>query len=264
MLEVTAVPAFSDNYFWLLHRPGEARAAIVDPGDAEPVEAALAARGLQLASILITHHHPDHIGGVAALAERWKPQILSPVDSRIPVATARVQDGERVRIEGLGLDFDVLAVPGHTSTHVAYYRPGTLLCGDTLFALGCGRLFDGTAAQLLASLDRISALPGDTLAYCAHEYTLSNAAFALETQPGHAPLVERIAAIRALRARGAATVPMSIAEERASNPFLRIDDPSLRTRVAQVQGVEPTDRVASFAALRRWKDGYQPPADWFG
>jgi len=170
---VTAIPAFSDNYIWLVTTGGET-CAVVDPGDAEPVLRALNREALQLSSILLTHHHPDHTGGVAELVKVSGAAVYGPHDPRIPGQTRSFSEGERVELEDLGLSFGVLEVPGHTSTHIAFFGHGCLFCGDTLFSVGCGRLFEGTAGQMQESLDKLAALPPDTRVYCAHEYTLSN------------------------------------------------------------------------------------------
>lgn len=260
-IEVIPIPAFTDNYLWLLVRDG--KAVVVDPGDAAPVEKALAERALELVAILVTHHHPDHIGGLPALLAHHPVPVHGPRAERrtIPQLTSELAEGDALDL--LGRHFQVMEVPGHTSGHIAYYSPCTdleppiLLCGDTLFSAGCGRLFEGTAAQLQASLARLATLPGATQVYCTHEYTLSNLAFANVVEPGNAPLAEYTERARALRAAGVPTLPSSIELELRINPFLRTDQPAVRRAAAGHAGHEPADAAETFAVLRRWKDGFR-------
>ena len=253
-MRLTALPAFEDNYIWALV-DDEGNAVIVDPGDAAPVLAA-SDLGLWPAGVLLTHHHPDHCGGMAALRERWPTlPVFAPDDPRIPHATERVGEGSRFQLNNW--DFTVLAVPGHTLSHIAFHgAEGHLFCGDTLFSLGCGRLFEGTPAQMLVSLERLAALPGDTAVCCGHEYTLANAAFARAVDPANDALRRRTEEAQAMRNAGRPTLPSTLATELATNPFLRVDTPAVRTAVAQRLGHAPTDRVETFAELRRWKDGF--------
>lgn len=251
-MTLLALPALADNYIWLLAQGSDA--LVVDPGEPGPVERALAQHGLRLQAILLTHHHNDHIGAAQELAGRHGCRVHAPRDERIAAADVRVGDGDRVVLERPAFTFDVLEIPGHTRSHVAYHGAGVLFCGDTLFSVGCGRLFEGTPAQMLASLDRLAALPGDTRVCCGHEYTQANCAFARVIDPANAALAARAAQADAQRARGEPTVPSTLADERASNPFLRIDAPALRDAL----GVD--DRVARFAELRRRKDDFRMPA----
>ena len=257
-MRLQPLPAFADNYIWTLEgaaSPASMGAVIVDPGQAAPVLAA-AAQGLRPALMLLTHHHPDHIGGAAELLRHW-PQlpVFAPDDDRIDLECTRVGNGDRVERDGW--HFEVLAVPGHTVSHIAFSGHGHLFCGDTLFSLGCGRLFEGTPAQMLASLDRLAALPDDTRVCCGHEYTLANAAFAGVVDPDNPALRRRTEDATAMRQTGRPTLPSTIADERAANPFLRVDDAAVRTAVAARLGRDLVDRVETFAELRRWKDGFR-------
>lgn len=255
MLHTLALPALQDNYIWLL-AGSDGACVVVDPGDAAPVFEA-AARGLRPVAVLITHHHPDHIGGVDALLARFPVPCFGPDDPRIPAAATRVGDGDRVDVPALGVAFDVMAVPGHTRSHLAFHGAGVLFCGDSLFSLGCGRLFEGTPEQGLASLDRLAGLPGDTVVCCTHEYTQANGRFARAVEPDNPARDARVAEVDAQRARGEPSLPTTIASELACNPFLRVDAPGVRATLAQRLGSEPRDRVQAFAALRAWKDGFR-------
>lgn len=251
MFSVSLIPAFKDNYIWLLTR-GQ-RAAVVDPGDAAPVLARLEADGLVLESILITHHHADHQGGVAALVERWQPEVFAPAAESITGCSRPLSGGERIEV--LGLSLDVMAVPGHTLGHLAYLGPGVLFCGDTLFGAGCGRLFEGTAAQMSASLEAIAALPPETLIYCAHEYTEMNLRFALAVEPDNPALLQRVTKVATLRAAGQSSVPSTLADELATNPFLRCAEPVVVAAGAQ-HGAVGTSKEAVFAAIRGWRNNF--------
>jgi hydroxyacylglutathione hydrolase len=256
MASLRPLPALRDNYIWLLADETAGSALVVDPGEAAPVLDALATAGLRLATILLTHHHADHIGGVAELAKRYPGvAIYAPRDSRIACATHRVGDGDTLAVAP-SAHFTVIEVHGHTRSHIAYYGEGLLFCGDALFSLGCGRVFEGTPAEMLASLDRLAELPADTRICCAHEYTLANAAFALSVEPGNHALQARTHAARALRARNAPTLPAVLADELAANPFLRVDAMGDANIPWPTQTRPTPDRVARFAALRLAKDHF--------
>jgi hydroxyacylglutathione hydrolase len=266
MMKVEAIPAFQDNYIWAIH-DGHV-AAVVDPGEAAPVEDFLARRSLKLGAIVITHHHGDHQGGVEDLLARHPSTpdgapmpVIGPAGERIGHRTVAVREGDTVTVASPSFTMRVLDVPGHTAGHVAYVGelPGAgpaVFCGDTLFASGCGRLFEGTPAQMLASLDKLAALPGDTHVYCAHEYTRGNVRFARAVEPENAALAAWDARVEDLRAAGTPTVPTTIAQERAVNPFLRSREPDVRRAVAAEQGAQQGD-AANFGALRSWKDGFR-------
>ena len=258
MLEVSPVRAFSDNYLWLIRTPGDpAGAVVVDPGDARPVQVALEKQGLELRAILVTHHHPDHVGGVRALAERYSAMVFGPARETVPCEFRPLEGGAVVTLAGLGLEFDVMDVPGHTLGHIAYHGHGALFCGDTLFSAGCGRLFEGTPAQMLDSLDRIAALPDETLVYCAHEYTLGNLRFAAAVEPGNADVLETLEAVQALRSRDAITLPTTLGHERLVNPFLRCREPTVRAAAEARAGRPLPDARDVFAVVRGWKDGFR-------
>lgn len=265
-LELVPVPAFTDNYLWLLTRGDQA--VVVDPGDAAPVEAALAERGLHLVAILVTHHHPDHIGGLKALLQHRDIPVYGPRRERQTIRQLSVELVEGDSVEVLGRRFAVLEVPGHTLGHIAYYAQARdldaplLLCGDTLFSGGCGRLFEGTPQQMHISLARLAALPGATQVYCTHEYTLSNLAFAQAVEPDNAALRDHVTHVKALRAAGTPSLPSSIELELRINPFLRAAQPAVRDAAQRQLGHAPADEVETFAALRAWKDGFRaPPAE---
>lgn len=259
MLDVHAIPAFTDNYLWLLTRGGDA--VIVDPGDAAPVLQVLEARGLRLTAILITHWHPDHTGGITKLLDKvGTVPVYGPRAefSRIPQITHQLDDGDKVDV--LGQTFDVLAVPGHTLGHIAYFSDGQLFCGDTLFSAGCGRLFEGTPEQMHASLDRLAALPPQTKIYCTHEYTMSNLAFAITVEPQNKALLGRLDEVRQLRAAKQPSLPSSLEIELATNPFLRTTVHGV-IKAAQAHSNQLSSKPDQvFAALRRWKDEFKTPA----
>jgi hydroxyacylglutathione hydrolase len=254
MFDVIQIPALKDNYIWLLRK--DASAVVVDPGDAAPVLDVLRREGLVLSSILITHHHQDHRGGVEdLLAYSPSTQVFGPAEESITGVTTPLRGGECVRFVSLGLDLRVIAVPGHTLGHLAYHGEDCLFCGDTLFAGGCGRLFEGTPRSMYESLARLAALPDDTQIYCAHEYNEANLSFALAVEPENRVLRRRAGEVAVIRAKGMSTVPSTLAVEKATNPFLRCQEPEV-IAAARAHGAAENDPVAVFAALREWKNSF--------
>lgn len=257
-MHVHPVPAFSDNYLWILH--DDRYAAVVDPGDARPVIDYLAANDLTLAAILCTHHHADHVGGVNALLDflrgRGTIPVYGPAGEDIPARTVALREGERVALPALELEFEVLDVPGHTAGHIAYVGHDMLFCGDTLFGCGCGRMFEGTPAQFVSSLAKFKALAPQTRVYCAHEYTMGNIKFAEAVEPGNRDLQLRKAFSAARRHRDEPTLPSTIGLELATNPFLRWDAPEVMTSAGKHAGKSQTTREEVFATLRQWKNNF--------
>jgi len=259
MLKIDALPAFTDNYIWLLQDPEQRTCVAVDPGDAGPVQAWLDAhRDWRLTDILITHHHHDHVGGVLQLKERHGAKVHGPAEETIPGRDNALTDGQSIEV--LGHRFEVIEVPGHTSGHIAYYhddpKEPLLLSGDTLFAAGCGRLFEGTAAQMFSSLQRLAALPANTRIYCTHEYTLSNLRFAQAVEPDNPEIGERLEQVIRLRDAKRITLPSELRIEHATNPFLRSAEGAVAAAASRHAGRQLDTPENVFAALRAWKDSF--------
>src|SRR5262245_34473467 len=251
-MEIVPLPAFRDNYIWTLR--DDRHAAVVDPGEAGPVKRYLAREKLRLVAILATHHHPDHTGGIDELVAGQRVPVFGPKAEPIPALTDPVGQGDKVNVPELSALFSVLDIPGHTRAHVAYYGLGSLFCGDTLFACGCGRVFEGTPEQMVDSLAKLAALPDDTKVYCGHEYTLANIEFARKVDPGNAALAAREEKARKLREAGRPTLPSTLGEERATNPFLRCSEPVVVESANKYLGARAADPVRVFAAIRDWKN----------
>lgn len=254
-VQVSPLRAFSDNYIWCIHN--EEQVVVVDPGDADPVLDFLTERDLKLAAILVTHHHHDHTGGVTKLASlRPDIPVIGPQGGHIRGITQSVQEGAKTVIEALDLEFTVIEVPGHTLDHIAFYGHNILLCGDTLFNGGCGRLFEGTAEQMLNSLDKLKHLPGDTTVYCAHEYTTANLEFAAAVEPENSAIKEYQSVVKTLREDDEPTVPCALSLQFDINPFMRTQEDIIARRAAHKSDEPLTDEVSVFAAIRQWKDNF--------
>ena len=258
MLQIVPVKAFKDNYVWTLRNASHA--AVVDPGEAAPVLDYLAREKLKLAAILATHHHADHVGGITDLLAAQKDPagvpVYGPKNEPIATLTCPVSEGDSVTIPQLGAKFSVLDIPGHTRAHIAYYGAGALFCGDTLFACGCGRVFEGTAEQMYASLEKLRALPDETKVYCGHEYTLANIGFAEAVEPSNASLKTRLERDQRLRDAGQPTLPSTLGEEKATNPFLRCREPAVVESANKYLGARIADPARVFAAIRDWKNRF--------
>ena len=253
MFEIIRIPAFKDNYIWLLRKG--ASAVAVDPGDAQPVIDVLTQTGLSLRAVFVTHHHQDHQGGVADLVRQFPVPVFGPAAESITAVTHPLPGGERIHCDALDCEVEVLSTPGHTAGHLSYLACGCLFCGDTLFAGGCGRVFEGSPRQLYDSLRRLSALPDDTRVFCAHEYTESNLRFALAVEPGNSCLRDRIDEVAEIRGEGLATLPSTMILEKQTNPFLRCSEPEV-VASARMHGARSDDPVEVFAALREWKNRF--------
>lgn len=258
---IVAIRAFTDNYIWVIR--DHCHAAVIDPGDASPVLDYLQREELKLIAILNTHHHNDHVGGNAALLREFPVPVYGPANESIPTVTHRLKEcTDHESEEGnaylpdFSLTFRVLDIPGHTAGHIAYYGANLLFCGDTLFGCGCGRLFEGTAQQMVDSLQKLGDLPKETEVYCGHEYTLNNIRFARLVEPGNQALIERETAVEALRKQNIPTLPSTVAMEKSTNPFLRCDQPEIIRNASVYAGKPLTDPVSVFAAIRDWKDHF--------
>lgn len=253
MTQVIPIPALRDNYVWLL-AGDNGHCAVVDPGEAPPVLEEIRQRGLTLDAILITHHHPDHQGGVDAILAQRDVPVYGPADENINHCTHALHEGDVVRLDNLGLELGVLETPGHTAGHISYYGDGLLFCGDTLFAGGCGRLFEGTPEQMVHSLGKLANLPVDTQFFAGHEYTEANLRFAAQVEPDNEALQERLRRVQALRANGGYTLPGTLDEELRTNPFLRSGVEDVKQNAEQYAGKRLSSPLEVFAAVRAWKD----------
>ena len=257
-LNVRPVRAFSDNYIWLIESPrAQGRLVAVDPGDAAPVLAELQRSGASLAAILLTHHHPDHIGGVPELLRHGAVPVIGPDDSRIAQRTRTVHDAEQLDLADLGLTFEILQVPGHTLSHIAFWGHGALFCGDTLFSAGCGRMFEGTPRQMNDSLTKLRNLPPETRMFCGHEYTAANLRFALTVDPANAAALDYQGRVERVRAAGSPTLPSTLDLEGRVNPFLRCDVPTVVSAAEIHAGKSLKDPAEVFGVLRTWKDQFR-------
>jgi len=254
MINIIPIPAFDDNYIWVIRNTHSA--AVVDPGDADPVRDYLKHESLQLIAILNTHHHGDHVGGNADLLEHFNVPVYGPSHERIDTVSHPLDEGSEVHLPLLSLRLKVFDIPGHTAGHIGYYGANSLFCGDTLFGCGCGRIFEGTPAQMYASLQKIRHLPDETLVYCAHEYTLSNIRFAKAIEPNNVALLNREKRDQQLRSQHKPTLPSTIGLEKLTNPFLRCGEPDVKASAKKHANQDLIDEIAVFATLREWKNRF--------
>lgn len=257
MLKITPIPALQDNYIWAIHgRSGTV--AIVDPGEAEPVFAFLRTTGLRLCAILCTHRHHDHVDGIEELRGVYNVPVYGRSHPANPHITQPLQEGDRLLLEDIPIEFEIWELPGHLVDHIAYVAPGMVFSGDILFGAGCGKNFEGSPAQLCSSLQRLATLPDETLVYCAHEYTAYTLTFAAHCEPDNAAVLQRIAETRDLRAQNLPTVPFTVASEKATNPFLRLDRSGLKAQLEAYQ-LENDSQAGIFSALLRWHADFRLP-----
>ncbi len=253
MFDITAIPALQDNYIWIMH--DKKNAVVVDPGEASPVLKFLNTHGLQLNSILCTHRHADHIGGIKELREVYNVPVYGRRHPNNPHITNELREGDSFKFEPFAIKFTILEIPGHLNDHIAYFAPEILFCGDVLFGGGCGRNFEGSPAQLHHSLQRLANLPNNTRVYCAHEYTAANLRFAVACEPNNLDLQQRIVDTQQLRSANLITLPSTIALEKATNPFLRCTQPEI-IRKLQQRGLTDTSELGVFTAMREWKNHF--------
>ncbi|CAG8998205.1 MAG: Hydroxyacylglutathione hydrolase GloB [Candidatus Celerinatantimonas neptuna] len=256
-MQILTIPAFNDNYIWLLHNPQQRQCAVIDPGQADTLLKRLGALQANLSYILLTHHHQDHIGGVEKLLEHYPEcKVYANSQSSLPFQTIGVESGQSIELKALDISLEVISTPGHTSDHVTYYDGHHLFCGDTLFNCGCGRLFEGTAEQMINSLEKIASLPTSTQIYSAHEYTLSNLKFALTIEPENKTLQAYQQIMVKQRQQGLPTIPFDLASQLDCNPFLRCQKPSVKAAVEASQQSPCSSEIDVFAGLRQLKDRF--------
>lgn len=256
-IRVEPILAFKDNYIWCLIDEETNHCIIIDPGESKSVLVFLKRLNLSLDAIFITHHHWDHTNGIKGILNTYTVPVYGPATEKIMGVTHPVDEGDIIQLANWPMAFNILAIPGHTLGHVAYYGDGLLFCGDTLFSAGCGRLFEGTADQMLESLNKLRSLPDETKIYCGHEYTLNNLQFAQTVEPNNLHIKERLEKVRELRQKNLPSLPAVLANERLTNPFLRSDNPEIALKIEKHRGKRLNSRVEVFAYLRQWKNNFK-------